>query len=90
MRAPSRRSPRSAPGSRTETVVVVAHGGVVRSVLADVLGLPDERIFRLAVEPASLTTVEWLGDEPVVTARQPAGIADSTTRSQVSRRANGR
>jgi broad specificity phosphatase PhoE len=52
---------------RTGTIVVVAHGGVVRSVLADVLGLPDERIFRLAVEPASLTTVEWLGDEPVVT-----------------------
>jgi alpha-ribazole phosphatase len=49
------------------TVVVVAHGGVVRSVLADVLGLPDEGIFRLAVGPASLSTIEWLGDEPVVT-----------------------
>jgi len=61
---------------RTETVVVVAHGGVVRSVLADVLGLPDERIFRLAVEPASLTTVEWLGDAPVVTAlNRPVGPA---------------
>ena len=40
--------------------------------------------------PASLTTVEWLGDEPVVTARQPSGRADSPTRSQVRRRANGR
>jgi alpha-ribazole phosphatase len=54
-------------GASTGTVVVVTHGGVVRSVLADVLGLPDERIFRLAIDPASLTTVEWLGDEPVVT-----------------------
>ena len=48
------------------TAVVVAHGGVVRAVVADVLGLPDERIFRRAVGPASVTTVEWLGGEPVV------------------------
>ena len=49
-----------------QTVVAVTHGGVVRAVVADVLGLPPERIFRIAVEPASVTVVEWLGDEPVV------------------------
>jgi alpha-ribazole phosphatase/probable phosphoglycerate mutase len=48
------------------TVVVVTHGGVVRAVVADVLGIPPERIFRIGVEPASLTVVEWLGDEPIV------------------------
>lgn len=49
-----------------QTVVAVAHGGVVRAVLSEVLGMPAERIFRLAVDPASITTVEWPGDEPVV------------------------
>jgi alpha-ribazole phosphatase len=47
-------------------VVAVTHGGVVRAVLSHVLGIPDERIFRAAVDPASLTVVEWLGGEPIV------------------------
>jgi alpha-ribazole phosphatase/probable phosphoglycerate mutase len=49
-----------------QTVVAVTHGGVVRAVLSDVLGMPTERIFRLAVDPASITTIEWLGEEPNV------------------------
>ena len=49
-----------------QTVVAVTHGGVVRAVLSHVLGMPAERIFRLAVDPASTTTIEWLGDEPNV------------------------
>jgi alpha-ribazole phosphatase len=51
---------------RGSTVVAVTHGGVVRAVLADVLGIPAERIFRLGIEPASVSEVEWFGDEPVV------------------------
>jgi alpha-ribazole phosphatase len=49
-----------------QTVVAVTHGGVVRAVLHSVLGLPPERIFRVAVDPASVTTIEWLGEEPIV------------------------
>ena len=49
-----------------QTVVVVTHGGVVRAVLADALGIPDELIFRIAVDPASLSVVEWLDGVPVV------------------------
>jgi alpha-ribazole phosphatase len=49
-----------------ELVVAVTHGGVVRAVLCTVLDLPPERVFRLAIDPASVTTVEWIGDEPIV------------------------
>ena len=38
----------------------------MRAVLSEVLGMPAERIFRLAVDPASITTIEWLGEEPIV------------------------
>lgn len=48
------------------TVVAVTHGGVVRAVLADMLGLSRERIFRISVETASLSIVEWLDGAPVV------------------------
>ena len=49
-------------------VVVVTHGGVVRAVLRSVLDFPAERIFRLSIDPASVTTLEWLDGEPVVQA----------------------
>jgi alpha-ribazole phosphatase len=40
-------------------VVAVTHGGVVRAVLAEALGMPHDRIFRLAVDTASITRVLW-------------------------------
>jgi alpha-ribazole phosphatase len=49
-----------------QTVVTVTHGGVVRAVLSDVLGIPDEHIFRIAVDPGSVNVVEWVGGVPVV------------------------
>lgn len=48
--------------------VVVTHGGVVRAVLRSVLDFPAERIFRLSIDPAAITTLEWLDGEPVVQA----------------------
>ena len=51
---------------RDELVVVATHGGVVRAVLRSVLELPAERIFRIAVEPASVTTLDWVDGEPIV------------------------
>ncbi len=60
---------------RGRTVVVVTHGGVVRAILADVLDIPDERIFRLAVDPGSVSVIEWNDAEPIVRGlhRLPAG-----------------
>jgi alpha-ribazole phosphatase len=52
------------PGSRL--VVVVTHGGVIRAVLRSLLGFPPEHVFRLAVDPASVTTLEWADGEPIV------------------------
>jgi alpha-ribazole phosphatase/probable phosphoglycerate mutase len=48
---------RAVHGGRT--VVAVTHGGVVRAVVAAALGLPDDRIFRLSVDTASITRVGW-------------------------------
>ena len=49
------------------TVAVVTHGGVVRALLADALGLPSAAIFRLDVGYARVSIVDWFdGDVPVV------------------------
>lgn len=48
------------------TVAAVTHAGFVRCVVAEILDLPAERVFRLAVDPASITRVAWMGHEPVL------------------------
>jgi alpha-ribazole phosphatase len=53
-------------GRRSRLVVVVTHGGVIRAVLRSVLGFPPEHVFRLAVDPGSVTTIEWVDGEPIV------------------------
>jgi alpha-ribazole phosphatase len=49
-----------------EAVAVVGHGGVVRAVLADVLGLPDEGFFRLEQSFGGLSVVDWIEGVPIV------------------------
>jgi alpha-ribazole phosphatase len=49
-----------------DRVAVVAHGGVVRAIVAEALGLPSRSIFRLDVGHARLSVVDWFDDEPVV------------------------
>jgi alpha-ribazole phosphatase len=49
-----------------EAVAVVTHGGVVRAVLADVLGLEDGAVFRLGQVHGGVSVVEWVGGEPIV------------------------
>jgi broad specificity phosphatase PhoE len=49
-----------------EAVAAVAHGGVVRVVLTEVLELPDRAIFRLRLDFGSITIVDWLDGAPVV------------------------
>jgi broad specificity phosphatase PhoE len=49
-----------------EAVAVVAHGGVVRVVLADALGLEDGAVFRLGQAHGGVSIVDWVGGAPVV------------------------
>lgn len=51
---------------RGRLVVAVTHAGVIRAVLGDALGMSDDRIFRIAVDAASLTIVEWIENAPIV------------------------
>jgi broad specificity phosphatase PhoE len=52
---------------RQETVAIVTHAGPLRAVLADALLLPDEAFFRVTLDYASRSLVEWLDDGvPVV------------------------
>jgi probable phosphoglycerate mutase len=55
-------------GHEGEAVAVVAHGGVLRVVLADALGLRDEAIFRLDQAFGGVSVVDWLEDVPLVRA----------------------
>jgi alpha-ribazole phosphatase len=48
------------------TIAVVTHGGVVRAVLADALGLRDERAFALDVGYARISVVDWFDSTAVV------------------------
>ena len=58
--------------AREGDVVAVTHSGVVRAVVADLLGVPAGLIFRLRVDTASVTVVDWVGEEPLV---GPVGAA---------------
>jgi alpha-ribazole phosphatase len=49
-----------------EAVAVVAHGGVVRVVLADALGLEDGALFRLDQSEGGVSVVDWLEGVPRV------------------------
>jgi broad specificity phosphatase PhoE len=49
---------------------------VIRALVSHVLGIPSERIFRIGVATASITTIAWHGGEPLVEGlnRRPAGM----------------
>jgi len=48
------------------TSIVVCHGVVIRTVLADALGMPLDSIFLLDVPYCSVSVVDWFGDRPLV------------------------
>jgi alpha-ribazole phosphatase len=48
--------------NRGRCVLVVTHAGVIRVILADALGMDDENIFRLALDPCGLSVVDDFGD----------------------------
>ena len=47
-------------------VLVVAHGGLIRALIADALELPLKRLFRIQVEYASLTQVTFPAKDAAV------------------------
>ncbi len=49
-----------------ETFVLVSHGGVNRTLLAEALGLPDAHLFRLEQGYSAVNIIDFHGDEPVV------------------------
>ncbi len=48
------------------TVAVVAHGGPLRVILADALGLADEAVFRLGQAHGGLSAIDWAEGVPAV------------------------
>jgi broad specificity phosphatase PhoE len=51
-----------------EAVAVVAHGGVIRVVLAEALGLDDGALFRLDLSEGGVSVVDWLDGVPLLRA----------------------
>jgi broad specificity phosphatase PhoE len=51
-----------------EAVAVVAHGGVIRVVVAEALGLDDSAIFRLDQAEGGVSVVDWLDGVPLLRA----------------------
>ena len=49
-----------------QSIAVVAHAGVLRVVLADVLGMDGAAVFRLDQSPGGVSVVDWVGETPVV------------------------
>lgn len=45
-----------------DTVVVVSHGGVIRGVICTILGLPLKTFWRLKIDNASISVVEFYQD----------------------------
>jgi len=42
-----------------KSIAVVTHAGIVRTLLADALGIPDSRIFRLAQDYAAINRIDY-------------------------------
>jgi alpha-ribazole phosphatase/probable phosphoglycerate mutase len=48
------------------TAVVVCHGVVIRVVLAEMLRMPLDAIFRLEIPYCGVSVIDWFGDRPLV------------------------
>jgi probable phosphoglycerate mutase len=53
----------SYPGAR---LVVVSHVTPIKAVVREALGAPAQALYRMHLDPASLTTVDWYADGPGV------------------------
>ena len=55
------------------TVVIVSHADIIRSMLAPILGFSLDRLYRLTIDPASISTLTLFDDDARIDAinRQP-------------------
>jgi len=44
-----------------KTIVIVAHGGVIRAIVAQALAIPDSQIFRLAQRYGAVNRIDYFG-----------------------------
>jgi probable phosphoglycerate mutase len=49
-----------------KTVLVVSHVTPIKSMLRDAIGAPIEAVYRLHLDPASLSIIDWYADRPGV------------------------
>jgi len=49
-----------------ESIAIVSHGGVNRILLAEALGIPPARIFRIGQRYAAVNRIDYFGEEPLV------------------------
>jgi broad specificity phosphatase PhoE len=47
-------------------VAIVTHAGVARLILAGALGIPDRKLFRMAVDPGALSVIDFIQDGATV------------------------
>jgi alpha-ribazole phosphatase len=52
--------------SQDKNILIVTHGGIIRALIAEVLQMPLKRLFRLNIDHASVTQLEFKGEVPKV------------------------
>ncbi|MEQ1487487.1 MAG: alpha-ribazole phosphatase [Methylotenera sp.] len=52
--------------SHDKHLLVVTHGGFIRALIAEVLQMPLKRLFRISIDYASITQLEFKGEIPKV------------------------
>lgn len=57
-----------AEGPGDARAVLVGHGGSLRVILCDLLGMPDENHWRVRLDHSSISLIEFSGDTPVLRA----------------------
>jgi alpha-ribazole phosphatase len=51
---------------RNQTIAIVSHAGVIRTVLGRALAIPDDHIFRLGQRYGAINKIDYFDDDPVV------------------------
>ena len=52
--------------SQDKNILVITHGGLIRALIAEVLQIPLKRLFRMTIDYASITQLEFKGEVPKV------------------------
>lgn len=52
--------------SQGKNLLVVTHGGLIRALVAEVLQMPLKRLFRITIDHASVTQLEFNGEVPKI------------------------